>query len=153
MPGCKRNALLALTVVMVSSFSCRSASDLQTEANLIRSTERQRLQALVEANLELARQVHADDFQLINPVGLSSTKEEYLGAVASGEIDYLRWEPGEMEVRVYDEGAMVRYQSQLQIVIGGQDRGLRPHWHTDLYEKRNGQWQAVWSHATIIVSR
>jgi len=138
---------------MASSFSCRSASHLQTEANLIRSTERQRLQALVEANLEVARQVHADDFQLINPVGVSSTKEQYLGAVASGEIDYLRWEPGEMDVRVYDEGAMVRYRSQLQVVIGGQDQGLRPHWHSDLYEKRQGRWQAVWSQATIIGSR
>jgi hypothetical protein len=29
-----------------------------------------------------------------------SKKEEYLGAIASGEIDYLRWEPGEFEVRV-----------------------------------------------------
>jgi len=29
-----------------------------------------------------------------------SNKEEYLGAIAAGEIDYLRWEPGEFEVRV-----------------------------------------------------
>jgi hypothetical protein len=23
-------------------------------------------------------------------------------------------------------------------------------WHTDIYEKRDGHWQAVWSHATRI---
>jgi len=24
------------------------------------------------------------------------------------------------------------------------------YWHTDLYERRDGQWQVVWSHATEI---
>lgn len=100
MPSLRFKVLLALVVVTTSSFSCRSAGNLLADANLIRMTERQRLQALVDGDLERARQLHADDFQLINPVGASSTKEEYLGAIASGEIDYLRWEPGEFEVRV-----------------------------------------------------
>ena len=152
MPSLRFKVLLALVVVTTSSFSCRSASNLMGEANLIRTTERQRLQALVDGDLEQARQLHADDFQLINPVGASSTKEEYLGAIASGEIDYLRWEPGEFEVRVYGEGAIIRYRSQLQIVIGGRDMGMRPHWHTDSYEKRDGRWQVVWSQATTITS-
>jgi hypothetical protein len=26
-------------------------------------------------------------------------------------------------------------------------------WHTDIYERRNGEWRAVWSHATRIRSR
>ena len=123
------------------------------EADRIRATERERLRSLVDANLEIAGQLHADDFQLINPVGATSTKEEYLKSVSSGEIDYLRWEPGEIDVRVYGDGAIIRYQSQLQIVIGGKDMGLRPHWHTDSYEKRDGRWQAVWSQATIAEAR
>jgi len=152
-PSFRRTALVVLTFVIVSSPSCQSSSHLQAEADLIRVAERERLRALVDANMEKARQLHADDFQLINPVGASSTKEQYLGAVASGELDYLRWEPGEIEVRVYGAAAIIRYQSQLQIVIGGQDLGLRPHWHTDSYEKRHGRWQVVWSQATMIASR
>ena len=38
-----------------------------TDADFIRSIERQRLCALVNANAEVATQLHADDFQLINP--------------------------------------------------------------------------------------
>ena len=45
---------------------------------------------------------------------------------------------------------MIRYQSQLEIVVRGQKVTLRGHWHTDSYEKRNGQWQVVWSQATEI---
>jgi hypothetical protein len=105
---------------------------------------------LVAANVEVARSLHADDFQLINPVGESLSKERYLGAVASGELDYLKWEAEAIEVRMFGEAAIIRYQSQLDIVVQGEKLGLRRHWHTDSYEKRNGQWQVVWSQATVI---
>lgn len=99
--------------------------------------------------MESARLLHADDFQLINPVGVPSSKEQYLGAVASGELDYQTWEPGQIDVRVYGGAAVIRYRSQLRVSVGGRDLGLRPHWHTDLYERRGGRWQVVWSQATV----
>jgi len=56
-----------------------------TEADLLRATERNRLRALVEADMETAYQLHADDFQLINPAGGALSKEQYLGGIASGD--------------------------------------------------------------------
>lgn len=125
-------------------------SNPHTEADLIRATERGRLRALVEANMEVARQLHADDFQLINPLGQSLSKEQYLGGIASGDLDYLVWEPESIEVRLYDQAAVIRYQSQLEIVVQGQKVPRQRYWHTDSYEKRNGRWQVVWSQATEI---
>ena len=116
--------------------------------DLIRATERARVRALVEANMDLARQLHADDFQLINPFGDALSKEQYLGGVASGEIDYLVWEPQTIEVRLYGQAAVIRYQSQVEIVVGGQKVSLRQYWHTDSYEEHDGRWQVVWSQAT-----
>ena len=52
-----------------------TSSNPKVEADLIRATERERIRALVEANMEVARQLHADDFQLINPRGQSLSKE------------------------------------------------------------------------------
>ena len=118
------------------------------QADQIRAIEYQRLRALVEADMEVARQLHADDFQLINPSGESLSKEQYLGAVASGEIDYLVWEPEAIEVRLSGEMALIRYTSRLELVAGGQGIPLRHYWHTDSYERREGHWQAVWSQAT-----
>src|SRR5215203_2802 len=100
--------------------------------------------------MEVARRLHAHDFQLIDPTGELLSKEEYLGAVASGEIDYLVWEPEAIEVRLSGEMALIRYTSRLELVAGGQGIPLRHYWHTDSYERRNGQWQAVWSQATEI---
>lgn len=121
-----------------------------TEADLLRTTERKRLRALVEANMDVADQLHAEDFQLITPGGGSLSKEHYLGSVASGRINYLLWEPEEMEVRLHGLMAVIRYQAQIEIITGGKKLPLGRYWHTDSYEKREGHWQAVWSQATEI---
>ena len=122
----------------------------QAECDVIREIERERLRALVDGNMEVARKLHADDFQLINPLGGTLSKEQYLGGVASGEINYLAWEPGSIAVRVYGEAALIRYQSELEIVVQGRKVPRQRYWHTDSYEKREGRWQVVWSQATAI---
>jgi len=121
------------------------------EADLIRTIERKRLQAMVEADMAVAMSLHADDFQLINPGGGALSKEEYLGLLASGDVDYLVWEPiSEIAVRLYGlNTAVIRYQSQTDIVVFGEKSSIQ-NWHTDLYEKHDGQWQVVWSQATTI---
>ena len=149
-PCLRRTVLVVLTLAVISSTTCRSLSNSSAEAEVIRATERARLSALVAANVEVARPLHADDFQLINPVGETLSKEQYLGGVASGELDYVKFETDAIEVRMYGEAAIIRYQSQLEIVVQGQNLGLRRHWHTDSYEKRSGRWQVVWSQATVI---
>jgi hypothetical protein len=43
--------------------------DSLEEAEVVRATERARLRALVDKDMEMANQLHADDFELINPGG------------------------------------------------------------------------------------
>lgn len=119
-------------------------------ADHIRSTERARLRALVDADMIVARRLHAGDFQLINPAGMALSDEEYLGFVATGVVDYLSWEPtSSISVRVHGKQAVIRYQSHIEVVVFGEPQSLDA-WHTDSYEKRGTQWQAVWSQATEI---
>jgi Domain of unknown function (DUF4440) len=141
-----RGAALVWALALVASCA-RSPPE---EADQVRATERERLRALVAADVETARMLHADDFQLVNPLGETLSKEQYLGGVASGEIDYLVWEPGSMEVRLHGTSAVIRYPSRLEIVVGGQKVPLRSYWHTDSYEKRADRWQVVWSQATEV---
>jgi hypothetical protein len=127
------------------------SSNPQDEAEELRAVERQRLRALVDADVQAANRLHADDFQLINPLGGSLSKAEYLGAIAAGEINYLSWEPGAIEVRLYGDAAVVRYQAELHVQVKAiPDAPSGRFWHTDVYEKRNGLWQVVWSQATQI---
>ena len=120
------------------------------EADRLRETERARLRALVCADIDQAQKFHAPDFQLITPIGAALSKEDYLGAIASGHLKYLTWQPGDIAVRLYDGVAVIRYRAQLEVVFGGHKIPLSEYWHTDTYEDRDGHWMVVWSQATAI---
>jgi hypothetical protein len=125
-------------------------AETSSTTELLRETERGRLRALVAADLDRARELHAPDFQLITPIGVALSKDEYLGAVASGQIRYLSWVPADIAVRLYGTTAVMRYRAQLEVVFGGHQVPLSDYWHTDIYEQRDGQWMVVWSQATSI---
>ena len=100
----------------------------------LREIERARLQTLVRGDVEHARQVHAEDFQLINPVGEARSKDEYLGLIASGEFRYVRCGPEEIAVRLHGDVAVIRYRATIEAVFDGHETAQRCYWHTDLYE-------------------
>ena len=141
---------IASTVIAAVLLSCVSTANSRNYDEAVRTAERERLRSLVEADIAVAERLHAADFQLINPFGGSLSKEQYLGAIKSGVLDYLVWEPGAIQVRAYGNNAVIRYQSRLEVVFQGQKIPLRGYWHTDYYERRNGHWQVVWSQATEI---
>lgn len=116
----------------------------------LRERERSRLRALVAADLPRARELHAEDFQVITPIGLALDRAQYLGAIESGALDYELWEPGEIEVRVSGNSATLRYRARLRVVFGGHRVSTRTYWHTDTYELTSAGWQAMWSQATEI---
>ncbi|MGB3327981.1 MAG: nuclear transport factor 2 family protein [Thermomicrobiales bacterium] len=121
-------------------------------AETLRGIERERLQDLVAFRMEASRHRHAEDFQLINPMGLSLTREDYLGALASGALVYHAFAPvSEIAVRLHGDAAMLRYQSRIDVEVDGQRAPIGTYWHTDLYEWRDGRWQVVWSQATAII--
>jgi hypothetical protein len=112
--------------------------------------EKSRLRALVERDMQRATELHAVDFQLITPRGTAYTREEYLQAIQAGELTYLKWEPKEIEVRLFSEIALLRYQADLEMGATQAQASSFTCWHTDSYEMRNGTWQVVWSQATLI---
>jgi hypothetical protein len=119
------------------------------EADRIRDIERMRLKALVDADLETAGRLHADAFQLITPRGVVLSKDQYLGAIANGDLKYVQWDAGPIEVRLHGDTAVIRYRAQLETGSAG-TTGSMECWHTDSYEKLDGAWQVVWSQATRI---
>jgi hypothetical protein len=138
----------AFVLAMAAIAPVRStASDVADE---LRAIEHQRLRALVEANMATARVLHADDFELITPVGGTLSKEQYLRDVESGELDYLEWEPEEIRVKLYGDAAVIRYKAHLRVSVRRSAGQPVTFWHTDLYERRSGRWQIVWAHASLV---
>jgi hypothetical protein len=129
-----------------------NASALITDANAFRELEHSRVRALVERNMDLARQLHAVDFQLITPTGHQYLREPYLAEIETGELKYVVWEAEKMEVRMHTNVTMLRYRARLEVDSRRGQPAVFHCWHTDSYELIDGLWQVVWSQATAISS-
>jgi len=122
-----------------------------SEAEAILAIQRERSAALLKADTHAAGWIHAEDFQLITPLGAVLSKDQYLGAVAAGILKYTVMElDSPVDVRVYGDVVLLRYRAQIEIDVQGQKYPLAAYWFTDAYEKRDGRWQIVWSQGTGI---
>jgi Domain of unknown function (DUF4440) len=118
-------------------------------ATLLPAIERRRLQALVSGDTATAGPLHADDYWLVTPNGSEMTKDDYLGAIASGSLRYQAFEAvSEMALLGDAEVAVLRYKARISFDDGP---GFTC-WHTDCYRLRGGVWQVVWSQATAIAA-
>ena len=140
---------LVFMVLLTICFSCSNNNKDATDIEILKNLELTRLKSLVDANIEIAKRLHADDFQLITPDGSEYDKQDYLGQIESGVLDYKIWDADTIRVRMYDNVAVIRYNDKdFQVYIDGELAKSGILKHTNLYEKRNGQWKIVWSHAS-----
>ena len=113
--------------------------------DFFRALELRRTQALVARTMDILEQLHAPEYQLVTPSGRIFERRSYLAAIADGPF-YSRWDAKDIVVRRSQDMAIVRYQARLEFPSGN----ALDCWHTDSYELRAGQWQAVWSQATAV---
>ena len=103
----RRHSLAAVAVALVVATGVVTASSASSasssQADRLRSIETTRLQALVDADTATARKLTAPDFQLINPAGAPLSRDDFLGGVQAGVIDFLALEP-----QLADRGPAVR---------------------------------------------
>jgi hypothetical protein len=122
---------------------------VSSAATLLPGIERRRLRALASADTVTAAPLHAEDYWLITPNGSEMTKDDYLGAIASGQLRYRVFEPvSEMTVLGDAEIVVLRYRARISFDDGP---GITC-WHTDCYQLRDETWQVVWSQATAITA-
>ena len=122
-------------------------------ADELRELERSRLRSLVEVDMATAEELHAPDFELVNPGGSTWSREKYLGGIASGDIDYRRFDPvSDVDVLVEGDLAVLRYRSAIDISVTGGTPGPLAAQHLDVYVRdADGRWRVRWSQATEVV--
>lgn len=120
-------------------------------AGALQQLERQRLTALVDADLAVIERLHAADFELVPPPGVVLTRAEYVDLIRTGDLDYQAFDPiSDIHVRVHGTAATLWYASKIDVVTAGQGHVVHETWHLMLYEQRGGQWQAVREQATAV---
>lgn len=141
---------LAVALLVAGGAAAASHAFASHSSGDLRQIERTRLRALVDADTRTAGRLTAADFQLINPGGAPLGRDEYLAAIAAGDIDYLAFEPtSHIAVRRSGDSAALRYQVHFDLDVGGL-RLTHEGWITELYERRHGRWQIVWEQATAV---
>jgi Domain of unknown function (DUF4440) len=87
---------------------------------------------LLSHDLDTARKLHSDDFELINPLGETSSKEAYIDSGTA--FEYKVWKPiSPIRVRVHGDSAVIRYESEIEL------HGMRGHYcHTDSTRSATG---------------
>jgi Domain of unknown function (DUF4440) len=122
---------------------------MSSAGTLLRATECRRLRALISADTVAAVPLHAEDYWLITPNGSEMTRDDYLGAIASGSLRYKVFRPVS-EIAVLGDAEVVVLRCQAQISFD--DGPGMTCWHIDCYRLRDDRWQVVWSQATRIAA-
>ena len=105
--------------------------------------------AVKHRDVEKIDQLQAEEYVFTDPAGQVWTKTRELDTIRSGDLMIDAFELSEMNVRLYENTAVVT----LRIVWHGQFRGTDisgPQRMTDVYVKRDGRWRCVASQATRI---
>ena len=116
------------------------------DVSTVLALEQQRLRSLVERDIPTADRLHHADYELITPAGHRHTKSSYLHDVESKRLEYLAFEPTTpIAARSTPDLVVLRYIALIRLSVGIADEVEFLAWHTDHYERREGQWQAVTS--------
>lgn len=119
------------------------AESAETEVPLL---ERAWMTAWVERDRAACERILADDFMLTSARGVLMPKSEWLDAAMSSFVcTAFAWE--ELLVRPFGETAIVHGRSRQQASVAGQDWSGR-FLVTDVWARRNSQWQVVSRHGT-----
>jgi hypothetical protein len=147
-------AVLAMLVLAVAgaaaaSITATTAHTASPAGEQVRTLERTRLKAMVDADTTTVGRLLAADFQGINVAGVNDGRSGTLATIGGG-VDFVSITPvTSIKVRLYGNTAVARFEVAF-VVVAGPDRVEHRGWFTDLLEKRAGNWQLVWSQTTAV---
>jgi ketosteroid isomerase-like protein len=104
-------------------------------------------EAIVNNNLEGIGRLVTDDWIIIGPDGEIVDRARFFEVIKSGALTHDMMESEDLRVRVYGDSAVVTALTRTRGKFMGQDFSTQER-ATDVFVKRDGQWQCVLSHLT-----
>jgi ketosteroid isomerase-like protein len=129
----------ALGVALVAAGKNPGAS----AAEEVQAVERERVGALVAADVAALERLLGDDLTYTHSTGWVETKAQHLESVRTGALKYEKMEHSGVQARVYGAAAVLTGRSDVRVrsprggIIEMQIR------FTGVYVKRAGRWQLV----------
>jgi ketosteroid isomerase-like protein len=138
-------SLITLAIAM-SCFSFAQGKRSDVEEELLK-LENEFTQANLKNDAEAIGRFLADDWVIIEANGAIIDKARFLGVIKSGDLSYQMMKWDEVRVRIYGETALVTGLTSTTGKFKGQELSTRER-GTDVFIKRDGRWQCVFSQLT-----
>ena len=124
-------------------------SQNNSDEQQVRQLEPQWIEAFLRGDTETLDRILADDFIFTDPEGKLLTKVEWIADMTSGELTFESIHIDDLQVRMYGDAAVAN--GRVTVKARSKEGGFNGQYcYTDMYVKRNGQWQAVAEQATLL---
>jgi ketosteroid isomerase-like protein len=104
--------------------------------------EHDSMEATKRNDISFFEKLEAPDYLFVDPSGMVHTREEDLAIAKSGDLKFESMTAEDMKVRVYGDVAVVTGITTVKGAYKTQDISGKYRW-TDVFVKRNGEWQIV----------
>lgn len=119
--------------------------DFETDSNrddAVELMERRRFAAMIAQDLEALEPMLAEELNYGHSNGEVETKAQFLDTIRTGRIRYEALDVKKLDVRLYDDIALVAGHLACKAQVSGQPLAIDLR-YTDAYVKRDGRWQLV----------
>ncbi|MCW5748465.1 MAG: nuclear transport factor 2 family protein [Alphaproteobacteria bacterium] len=111
-------------------------------AQMIIELDRKRMQAMAAKDVATLEAVLADDLVYAHSSARLDTKKSLIGAMLSGATVYTSVEPSDVKAQDLGDAVVLTGVAQIKVVSNGTPNAFGVRF-TDVYARRNGNWQMV----------
>jgi len=132
-------------MMSVASFAKDDAREV-----LLRSAEKTRFAAQVDADARILDQLLDDGLEYVHSNGDLDSKKSFIDSLTSGTRDYLSSEASIETVRIFGNVGVIR--GKARVTVGGKDRQPQDLHigYTDIWLWHNGSWKmTAWRSARL----
>ena len=147
-------SLLGLAMVVFLLTGCVSPESVvkSDPVTVLRQLDQERIQAQIGADAMALDRLYAEDFIGIGPSGTVRATAQVIADFTSGSLRFQSITTDDVQWRVYGDTAVETGRS----TMNGQDRGKtvpRDNRFTRVWVKRQGRWQLVANHYSLLVAQ
>ena len=152
----KRLIIAVSAAVLFLAVGARSQTPAETgpgtAAQELLSLMQDWMNAEVKADMAFLDRFITDDCVITDPSGAVWTKAQFLGGLKSGMGAVQSFALDNMKARIYGDAAVVNGRMTAKQTFQGQDISGQ-YQCTDVFIKKDGRWQCVAAHLSIIAQR
>jgi uncharacterized protein (TIGR02246 family) len=99
--------------------------------------------ALIAGDVEELRRIYADDYVQQDESGATSTRQDVIHRLTSGEVQFVSMTSTGRRIRLLQDDVAIAHGSEEDVVVQGGQRFPVRYVYMDVVMKRNGRWQIV----------